>query len=92
MILTITFINSNGKKAKDYRRNLIKEREYWDYVINKLNLRYKTNDLKKLWFDQYRPIEGMASLLSELRKQYTLAYLSNNIPERVKYLQKNINF
>ncbi len=81
----------DGPHALDYRRSKISAREYWRIVAEQLN-RSDLGDLEKLWFDQYIPITNMPELVAQLRKHYKTAYLSNNTPERVAYLQKKYSF
>lgn len=82
----------DGLHGLSYRRNQITAKEYWAVVKTKLNLHETDEYLEKLWFEQYLPLEGMPEILEKLRKNYKVAYLSNNLPERVVYLQNKYNF
>lgn len=82
----------DGPHALQYRRNEISADEYWKKVKETLPQPIGQTNLEKLWFDQYVPLPGMSALIATLRKHYRVAYLSNNTPERVGYLQKKYNF
>jgi|SRR3989344_3493774 len=82
----------DGSHALAYRRNEISASDYWQIVRRELNVPEKLGDLEKLWFNQYVPIPGMPELIAKLRKHYKVAYLSNNTPERVSFLQQKYKF
>lgn len=77
----------DGPDGAAYRRNQITAKEYWQQMEKELRLPPNFGNLEKLWFEQYQPLHGMPELILELRKNYKVAYLSNNTPERVAYLQ-----
>ncbi|MEX0918525.1 MAG: HAD family hydrolase [Candidatus Paceibacterota bacterium] len=82
----------DGLHALKYRRSEISAADYWEIVKSQLAIPPDGDDLETIWFDQYAPLPGMQELLAQLRSKYKLAYLSNNTPERVAYLQKKYNF
>jgi len=82
----------DGPHSLYYRRGQITADEYWNIAKAKLSTLETKGNLERLWFDQYIPIDGMPKLLAKLRKKYKLAYLSNNVPERVTYLEKKYHF
>lgn len=82
----------DGPDGAAYRRNQITAKKYWQAVEKELPLPPNFGDLERLWFEQYYPLPGMPELILELRKNFKVAYLSNNTPERVAYLQNKFKF
>ncbi|MBI3255785.1 MAG: HAD hydrolase-like protein, partial [Candidatus Andersenbacteria bacterium] len=75
-----------------WRKNKIPKRKYWLQVKKDLNLPESISSLEKMWFQQYKPIDEVKNLIDELHPKYKLAYISNNMRERISYLEKNYNF
>jgi putative hydrolase of the HAD superfamily len=49
--------------------------------------------LTKLWYESYEPIQGAVEIINNLKeKGYDLFYLSDNVKERVEYLDSKYNF
>lgn len=82
----------DGPDALEYRRNKISAVEYWRIVRDRLGVSDAFGDLEQLWFEQYIPIAGMPELIVQVRKRCRVAYLSNNTPERVAYLDRKYGF
>lgn len=82
----------DGPSSIRYRIGEISEDEYWQSITSLLPSDLSTDRLKQLWFQQYKPIEGMPGLVMRLRNHYMVHYFSNNFPERVRYLNNKYNF
>lgn len=77
--------------GKDYRLNRISEGEFWERAQTQLGFKVSTSKLKEQWFSAYVPIKGIFELLTALKKGYKLAILSDNIKERVTFLNDRYN-
>lgn len=82
----------DGPHALAYRRNEISAEAYWRIVKEHLNVPADFGNLEKLWFDQYVPLPEMPEIVARLRQRYRVAYLSNNTPERVAYINQKYQF
>jgi putative hydrolase of the HAD superfamily len=75
--------------GRAYRLGKIDEKEFWKDVLKflKIELDVEIIDvLKDIWHSSYKPNAGMKSLVRKFRKDYQVAVMSNNIRERVHYL------
>lgn len=76
-----------------YRRGEITFNKFWDKVKNILKINADNNKLNKIWVESYALIQGTIKLIKKLRKKgIKLYYLSDNVKERVEYLQAKFNF
>ncbi|OGK23906.1 hypothetical protein A3A46_01065 [Candidatus Roizmanbacteria bacterium RIFCSPLOWO2_01_FULL_37_13] len=82
----------DGKIGSHYREAKITRDEFWQQVIEKLNLSEDVDTLEKQWVDEYELIEETKSILLQLAKKYQLYYLSDNVKERVEVLDKKFHF
>ena len=76
----------------DYRLGKIGEKKFWEATKGELC----TDDgtigyLKEVWNSSYTRNWGMKTLIRKLRKRYKVAVLSDNIRERVEYLNRKYN-
>ena len=78
--------------GRDYRLGKISESEFWEAARESLNLDPgMIKRLKEIWHSSYTQNKSMKTLVRELRKDYKVAVLSNNIKERVQYLNRKYN-
>ncbi len=86
-------LSNSSKLGGDYRRGKISENEFWDGAIKTWGIDAKTEDLSRAWLTCYTPIEGTEEIIIKLKKQGLRLYiLSDNVKERVNYLQERYNF
>jgi putative hydrolase of the HAD superfamily len=79
--------------ARQYRRGLVTEAEFWREIKEKWGIQAPDKELSELWASSYQPNHTTIGLLRRLRKAgYKIFFLSNNIKERVDYLEKHHHF
>lgn len=80
-------------KSIEYRENKISGNEFFNWAAKTLNVNIKAEELNNLWVRQYTEIPGVKDAVIKLKnKGYIVAVLSDNVPERVDYLQRKYNF
>ena len=86
-------LKTGSESSTLYRKGEITFNEFWDKVKNLLGIKADNNELNKLWVESYEPIEGTIKIIKQLKKKnIKLYYLSDNVKERVEYLQAKFNF
>jgi len=81
--------DEGGELGRKYREGRINETAFWKTVSERLNLDIQTIEkVREIWHSSYKPNPGMKRLLNSLRKRYKIAVLSNNIEERIRYLNE----
>ena len=76
-----------------YRRGEITFNEFWNKVKNILKINADNNELNKLWVESYDLMQGTIEIIKQLKeKGIKIYYLSDNVKERVEYLQTKFNF
>ncbi len=79
--------------ASDYRMGKVSEDTFWDAMKKQWGISESSQSLALLWHTQYVPIDGMVHLVDKLKDAgFELLFLSDNIPQRVEYLEKKYNF
>lgn len=82
-----------GKIGAAYRENKISHEEFWRQAKEKLGIDAPMNELALIWLNGYVPIEGMVEIVKELKENgYEIMYLSNNVQERIDYLEDRYKF
>jgi len=84
-----------GKLGTDYRKGIITHKQFWESAKKFWgNLDAEISVLSAIWHEGYRPITGTIRIIDELRKAPTtrVFFLSDNVQERVNYLQERYNF
>jgi len=80
-------------KSLEYRENKLSGKVFFDLASNEIGQILKPDELNNLWASQYTEINGVRNIAEELKKQgLTVGILSDNVPERVNYLQKKYKF
>ena len=68
------------------------EDTYWKYVAKKLNASDKQIDeIRTIWYNHPSVQDGMAKLIKNLKKKYTVAALSSITAPWIEVLEKNHN-
>lgn len=82
-----------GELGIQYRISKINEKEFWEkaQALWGTNQDYKL--LTKIWAEGHKPITGTVDIIKQLNKNgYEVLFLSNNIAERVNYLEEKYHF
>lgn len=86
-------LHGSSEIGKKYREGQITVDEFWDSLKKQLSINAENSVLNKVWIESYRPIIGTVAIVKELKKKkLKLYYLSDNVRERVEYLQDRYNF
>ena len=82
-----------GDLGSQYRIGSLTTEEFWTSAKKKWNLSVSSNELSSIWLEGYEPIEGMENIVNRLIDAgYELIYLSDNVQERVDYLNNRFHF
>ncbi len=82
-----------GDLGSRYRFGEISVAEFWDGAKQSWNLQVPTNEIANVWLHAYEPIEGTVALVDRLRVAgYEMLFLSDNVEDRVDYLEKTYGF
>ena len=80
-------------KSLEYRENKLTGKEFFDWASIKLGHVLSSNELNLLWVSQYTEIDGVRDIVQWLKNQgLKVGILSDNVPERVNYLQEKYKF
>ena len=83
-----------GDVGTEYRKGIITHEEFWAKARALWNIPdVPTEELAHIWLNGYRPIKGTVEIIQGLKKAgYELLFLSDNVQERVDYLEERHNF
>ena len=80
-------------KSLEYRENKITGKDFFDWVSQQLNSVLSPDEINNLWVSQYTEISGIRGIVLWLKElNLRVGILSDNVPERVKYLQDKYQF
>ena len=84
---------SMGDLGSRYRLGRISAAEFWDGAKESWDLQVSTDEIASVWLGAYEPIEGTVALVDRLRAAgYELLFLSDNVQERIDYLESTFRF
>lgn len=88
------FVSSvlNGELGTQYREGKISRDEFWSAATKELGIHVSIDELEEAWINHYNLIEETKEIIDELKKQYKLYYLSDNVKERVEKISTKHNF
>ena len=79
--------------GNDYRKGNISEKEFFESMKKHCKISAPAEKLAHTWHSCYEPIEEVVNIVKRLReKGYEVIFLSNNVKERVEFLQKKYSF
>lgn len=82
-----------GELGTQYRVGAITAKQFWDGAKSMWNIETENAELAQIWLKGYSPIEGTVTLIDALRNAgYELIFLSDNVKERVEYLDTKYHF
>ncbi|MEK7533026.1 MAG: HAD family phosphatase [Patescibacteria group bacterium] len=82
----------DGELGSAYREAKISKDVYWKQAISLLGINATGDALSHEWINRYELIVGTKDLIVELKKQYNIYYLSDNVRERVEALDRKYHF
>jgi len=75
-----------------YRKGKINKKEFWEIAVQELKIdKRMIPQLQKIWHSSYKPIKGMKKIVHKLRQNYRIIVFSDNIEERIEYLDSKYN-
>lgn len=82
----------NGELGDLYREGKITRDEFWKKVVHTLGIEADIDTLEESWIRKYTLIDETKQIIDELKNDYKLYYLSDNVRERVEKISTNHNF
>jgi len=83
----------SGELGTEYRLGNLTADDFWDKAKSFWNLKEDKKILEEIWLNGYIPIEGTVELVKKLKENnYEILFLSDNVQERVNYLEKKYQF
>jgi len=80
-------------KSIEYRENIISGNDFFIWASQQLDNVMSPEGLNDLWVSQYTEIVGMRDIVLRLKElKIKTGILSDNVPERVEYLQGKYHF
>ncbi len=82
-----------GELGSRYRFGEVTVAEFWAGAIQSWGLKISTAEIAPIWLQAYEPIEGTVALIDRLRAAgYEMLFLSDNVQDRVAYLESTYEF
>lgn len=83
----------NGAAGASYRTGRLTADQFWQQATTLWNIQASTEALSTAWCESYQPNRGTVRLVKQLRAaDHQILYLSDNIQERVAYLEEKYGF
>lgn len=80
-------------KSVEYRENKISGDEFFEYASEQLDNKISPFEINLMWVSEYTEIPGTRKFIEKLKSQgIKVAVLSDNVPERINYLQNKYSF
>ena len=80
------------RPSRDMRKGLFSEDDFWSWVAGCVPQGYDAHVIRDEWYRGYVLDADIYSLVRRLQGQYRLVVFSENIPERVAYLDEQYGF
>jgi HAD superfamily hydrolase (TIGR01509 family) len=82
-----------GDLGIKYRCGKVSANQFWEKAKKYWKINASNKRLANLWFREYPLIKGTSKIIDRLKKAgYELVILSDNVKERVEYLDKKYHF
>ncbi|OGH12969.1 MAG: hypothetical protein A2776_02970 [Candidatus Levybacteria bacterium RIFCSPHIGHO2_01_FULL_40_10] len=81
-----------GDLGSKYREAKISREEFWQKLLEQLQITADIDALEMEWISGYELIEGTRDLIQELSKKYKVYFLSDNVKERVDKINEKHTF
>jgi putative hydrolase of the HAD superfamily len=83
----------NGPLGMRYRMGLLTEEAFWREAQTIFGTDIDFRRLRDVWLSAYIPIDGTIDLIDNLKSNgYEILYLSENVEERIAYLENRYRF
>ena len=82
----------NCPLSRDMRKGLISEAAFWSWAEGQLPESYDVQTIKNAWYEGYALDQDVFDLARRLKGRYKLAVFSENIPDRIAFLDQRYGF
>lgn len=82
----------DGELGTLYREAKITRDQFWQRFLKAVWIDEDVDTLEDRWISGYELIEGTKQVVQELSKKYKVFFLSDNVSERIKRINKKYNF
>lgn len=79
-------------RSRDMRKGLISEQAFWSWAEDQIPEGYDGRMIRDAWYQGYVPDPDIFDLVQRLKGRYRLVAFSENIPDRVAYLNDKYGF
>lgn len=80
-------------KSLEYRKNEISGKDFFDWASKQVGAGLSGDELNEMWLSQYIEVPGIRKLIEGLKeKGVRTTVLSDNVPERISYLENKYHF
>ena len=70
------------------RVSKITEDQFWELLVQKLNIPLKPEEMRLEWYASFKPINETFEVALKLKKNYKIVLISNTIPEWFEFWKK----
>jgi FMN phosphatase YigB (HAD superfamily) len=82
----------DGELGSLYREGKITRNQYWQGVLQVLQINEGADTLERRWLDGYELNTGTRDIMLELSRKYRVYFLSDNVWERSEQLNRKYNY
>jgi len=87
------FVLYKSEQILNFKKGLITENEFWDYVRQELNITLTNEEISKALSDSYTIDQDVAEVVRKIKSLgYKTCICSNNFETRIRELNKKFNF
>lgn len=79
-------------RSRDMRKGLVSEADFWAWAERRLPPNYSARVIRDAWYEGYALDREIFELVKGLQGRYRLVVFSENIPDRVAYLDERYGF
>lgn len=82
----------DGDIGSQYRIGDISGSVFWEKALAAMNIDANAQELNTIWLEGYTLIEETRAIILELKQSYKIYYLSDNVEDRIEYLEQKYDF
>jgi len=87
------FVLYKSDEMLNFKKGLITENEYWNYVRKELDVKYTNEEIFKILKDSYSIDENVVAVVKQIKKLgYIACICSNNFETRIRELNAKFDF
>ena len=81
-----------SERSREMRKGLVSEEAFWSWVTGQITQNYDAQVIRDEWYKGYALDPDVFGLAKRLMGHYKLVAFSENIPDRITYLDKKYRF